>query len=253
MISIQTKLILACRLGNVEVFERLMTRLEPNQVYKGLKEQLFFLASKAGSTSMLQVLLNQKDIDLQFRDIHGDTPFFTACWFGYTDIVKEMLKFKEVPINIGNNEGLTPLMVACSRGNYDVVKLLLDEDDIKINLEDETGATALWYACQNEQLDIVQLMLEQEGLDVNSPDEFGWSPLMCAVDNGYFEIVQCYLISKHDVNLNLKNSSNLNVFDIAHKSPERHLINELLEPFKKNSELAKIDLRKRLGFFGLIF
>ena len=90
-------------------------------------------------------------VNINTRNIIGETPLMEAAEKGYTEIV-ELLLNKRVNINISNVKNITALSKAAYNGHTDIVKLLVNADG------DRDGKTALTYAFENEYKDIVKIL-----------------------------------------------------------------------------------------------
>lgn len=95
-------------------------------------------------------------VNINTRNIIGETPLMEAAEKGYTEIV-ELLLNKRVNINISNVKNITALSKAAYNGHTDIVKLLVNAD-ATLNIRDRDGKTALTYAFENEYKDIVKIL-----------------------------------------------------------------------------------------------
>lgn len=95
-------------------------------------------------------------VNINTRNMIGETPLMEAAEKGYTEIV-ELLLNKRVNINISNVKNITALSKAAYNGHTDIVKLLVNAD-ATLNIRDRDGKTALTYAFENEYKDIVKIL-----------------------------------------------------------------------------------------------
>ena len=95
-------------------------------------------------------------VNINTRNMMGETPLMEAAGKGYTEIV-ELLLNKRVNINISNVKNITALSKASYNGHADIVKLLVDAE-ATLNIRDRDGKTALTYASENEYKDIVKIL-----------------------------------------------------------------------------------------------
>ena len=72
------------------------------------------------SSPAIPFLLAHPDIDVNVKNIVGETPFYYAC--GYPSCVREMLKDTRVKVNEPDFAGRTPLRWAACNGRLDIVK-----------------------------------------------------------------------------------------------------------------------------------
>jgi len=74
------------------------------------------------SSVVIPLLLAHPDIDVNVRNIFGQTPFYWACRNGRAACVRKMLKDSRVRLNERNNPGETPLWCAAFWGHLDSIK-----------------------------------------------------------------------------------------------------------------------------------
>jgi len=70
---------------------------------------------------VIPLLLAHPDINVNSRDIYGNTPFSWACR-GRTPCLREMLKDSRVKVNEPDTNGYTPLWAVASDGHLEVIK-----------------------------------------------------------------------------------------------------------------------------------
>jgi ankyrin repeat protein len=70
----------------------------------------------------VSILLAHPNIDVNQKNIFGDTPFMLACYSGRTSTVKMLLKDGRVKVNEPDNDGKTPLWCAAGRGHIEMIK-----------------------------------------------------------------------------------------------------------------------------------
>ncbi len=147
---------------------------------------------------LLQVDINQKDID-------GNTPLHCVCEGGHSDILDLLLEQSDLNIDAKNNKGETALHVICSTKenrsdelfslqvwpseviglirSYSVnVKFLislLKRSASLCNVQDMCGETAFFRICHNGNFEAATAMLIWGGdkIDLSLPTEIGQTPL----------------------------------------------------------------------------
>ena len=125
---------------------------------------------------------------------NAETPLFLAVEEGRLSMVRLLIEQKDTDINQARTEdGRTPLIIAAARGHNKMVQLLLEREDIKVNKEDKTGATSLLLAAEKGHDNVVKLLLEREDIQVNKGDKHGYTPLYVAAHNGHSTVVQLLL------------------------------------------------------------
>jgi len=83
---------------------------------------LHYACIRDSSSAVIPILLAHPDIDVNVKNVHGQTPFYWAC-AGYVSCVREMLKDSRVQVNEpANNNGWTPLWGAARNGYLDIIK-----------------------------------------------------------------------------------------------------------------------------------
>jgi ankyrin repeat protein len=106
---------------------------------KEKKHSLLHEAVLYKSPRVVEVLLEQKEVDVNARDALGCTPLHWICWFCEDSVAKEPL---------------------------DILAVLLQCDDLDINACDDHGYTALMFAADQQNEAAVRLLLEK-GADPN--------------------------------------------------------------------------------------
>jgi ankyrin repeat protein len=73
-----------------------------------------------GHEGVVRQLLSTGEVDINSRDtIYGQTPLLFASKYEYTSIVKILLDSPNIDVDIGDNRGRTPLDYAWVRGMYE--------------------------------------------------------------------------------------------------------------------------------------
>ncbi|KAF3389537.1 Ankyrin-1 [Penicillium rolfsii] len=155
--------------------------------------QSLISAAKRGHALFIDRLLSNYDVDINCKDLHGQTPLSLAASKGKTNVVKLLLSKDGIEINCKDRGGHTPLSLAASMGNTDVVELLLSKDDINTNCRDNYGRTPLLLAASKGKKDVVKLLLSKDGIDINCADIYVQTPLSWAVEKRSKEIVNLLL------------------------------------------------------------
>ena len=118
-------------------------------------------ASKSGNLSKVEFVLKYcGGIDINTKDLIGQTPLMCASKHGHSEITQLLLKEDGIEINKADEYGRTALHWASRMGNADVVQQLLDATGIDINKADKNGNTALIQATYDGNADIAQLLLQ---------------------------------------------------------------------------------------------
>ena len=179
-------------------------------------------------------------IDVNKRDVTGQTPFHTACSFGLVEIVKLFLDYygkNKIDINTSDRNGDTPLHLACKYGHVKIVKRILQhyKDNrptmMTTNPTDNLGQTPFITACigrTGPHIKVVKLFLEKsEDLKINlryAHIDNGRNVfhVLCGVDNPtvpaeYVEVLK--LLLKHakskKIDVNAVDNSGCTPYDVA--------------------------------------
>ncbi|OKP14576.1 Inversin [Penicillium subrubescens] len=97
--------------------------------------------------SMVKLLLENGQVDLNPRASDGHTPLSQAASRGHESVVKRLLVTGRVDVDMrGFNKHFTPLLWAAYRGQDSVVKLLLESRRVDIDSRDYDGYTPLSQA-----------------------------------------------------------------------------------------------------------
>ena len=134
---------------------------------------------------------------------------FEACMEGCLDSVMTILReTPQIDINMVNSTGHMPLVASCWRGNLAIVERLVQQSNCNINQVDSYGHSPLLAACVKGYLDIVKC-LTQLSADVNMSDTDGRTPLILACRKQHLTIAMHLLAIGTDVNVNAQDN-NLN-------------------------------------------
>jgi vacuolar-type H+-ATPase subunit H len=135
--------------------------------------QLNYFACKGMISSVNRMLL-MKGIDVESRDVYGDTPLTNAAAYGIIEIV-EMLLNHGARIEGKDDDGCTSLHAASSRGHLSAVNLLINKG-ANFEVSSVHGWKSLHTAASNGHLKIVKALIAK-GADMNSLTKGGQSAL----------------------------------------------------------------------------
>jgi len=116
-----------------------------------------------------------------------------ASYLRFKGVVKLLLKTGKVDVDSKDMYGQTPLWWAARNGHEAVVKLLLETGKVDVDSKDKEGQTPLRWAAENGHEAVVKLLLETGKVDVDSKDMYGRTPLRWAARNGHEAVVKLLL------------------------------------------------------------
>lgn len=157
-------LFVACKKGNVEIVEYLLSTCGANVEVKGLYEV-------------------QDD-----RTIHRVTPLWCAAVAGKLKVVEVLVKY-DADVNAVSDTGSTPVRSACFMTHLDIVKLLV-ENGADIQKPNQNGGTCLINSVQSVEL--CEFLLKN-GAFVNAQDVQNKTALHYAIQEHRFETTKLLL------------------------------------------------------------
>ncbi|SFS67519.1 ankyrin repeat domain-containing protein [Paenibacillus sp. BC26] len=138
------------------------------------------------------LLENKADVNAYGIHTEDRNPINYASANGLLDVVKVLLEY-EPNMKLLNIYGGTPLIPACEQGYYEVAKILLEKTDVEVNHINKLGYTALHEVTfrpnrGGKYADITNLLIKH-GADINIKDKNGKTPLEIARKNELTSIV----------------------------------------------------------------
>lgn len=190
----QTPLFLACERGNTPIVKLLLKRddidvncldnelLTPFHVaflkdhrevshllWKSPKVNFnipFCVACSRGDAKLVRTLLiNNKNIDINFYIPPLIHPLCMACSWDYQEIINLLLSHRAIDVTAQSEGFPSPLYIACEKGHEGAVKALLSHRDIDVNCV-WRNETPLSLASKNCKTEIVGWLVEK-GADCN--------------------------------------------------------------------------------------
>lgn len=139
-----------------------------------------WIACGMGNLEVVEALLSRVDVNL--ADSAGTTPLHCAAESGHAHIVSALLHSDHVNPNIASRDGQTPLGIAAAKGRVGAIRRLLDCNNVDPNAPSEGGGTPLCVAALAGQVESVQELLSCERVDPNATDTAGHTPLQVIRD-----------------------------------------------------------------------
>jgi ankyrin repeat protein len=192
-----TPLFIACKRGNVEIVDYLLTVCGVNVEHRGLYEvpddrsvhtvTPLWCAAVAGKVKVVEVLVRH-GADVNSVSDTGSTPVRSACFMTHLDIVK-LLVANRADIQRPNYNGGTCLINSVQSG--ELCEFLL-QNGANVNAQDIQNKTALHYAIQEHRFETTKLLL-QYGADPYLESRYKDDALQTACLKGAGEIFE-YLV-----------------------------------------------------------
>jgi ankyrin repeat protein len=168
----------------------------------------FAKAAKFDDASEVKSLL-KKGVSPNILDANGSPMLVLAIREKSPNVINVLLSDKNIDVDLSDKNGETPLMMASIDGNLPLVKTLVIGHKAQL---DHIGWTPLHYACAKGQLEVAQFLIAN-GAIVDSMSLGNTTPLMMAVQSGNEQVVKLLLDKGAD--LQLRNSQGLTAIDIA--------------------------------------
>lgn len=160
-------LFIACKKGNIEIVEYLLSHCDADVEQKGLYEvqddrtvhhvSPLWCASVAGKVKVVEVLVKY-GADVNSVSDTGSTPVRSACFMTHLDVVR-LLVANNADIQKPNHNGGTCLINSVQ--SVELCKFLL-ENGAAVNAEDIQNKTALHYAIQEHRHETTKLLLKYQ-------------------------------------------------------------------------------------------
>lgn len=226
-----TALRLASHKGDLEMTKLLLTARDIDinaRTNHGNTPLKRILMKKQVDIDMVKLLLQVPGIDINAKNNFGHTPLHSALAKGHDDIVKLLLQVPSIDVNIKENEDWTPLILAANQNKETAVALLLNDPHIQVNAQNDLGDTALLKAVYQGNDNIVKLLLEAREIDVNIQNVSGESAVMVAAYRGHANIVKMLLQVSH-IDINLTNKEGWSALAWAVSQKQEAIVTILLE------------------------
>ena len=164
---------------------------DPHSCKDENKHSPLHLASLHGHLDVVKYLVEERNCDVECRNIYGATPLHKASAGGYFDVVHYLVIDRGCDPLSKSGDGSTALHSACAdnSSNLDVVKFLLEKGNSPSS-KDNLGRTPLSLAAYYGKLAVVKYLVEEQQCDVNTRDNKGLTPLHEAVIGGDIEKVK---------------------------------------------------------------
>ncbi|CAH2278105.1 cortactin-binding 2 [Pelobates cultripes] len=172
-------------------------------------------AAAQGNVTLLSMLLNEEELDLNHLCKDGLSTLYFAAANGHSDCVK-MLLTSGAHVDATVSNGFTALCTAAAQGHYKCAEILI-AFNADIN-HVGGGQTPLYLACQNGNSEIVKLLLEA-GADRSIVTKDGRTAIHATVEIGNVDCLKLLMYFGVSINGDRINSeeSNGNINELNEK------------------------------------
>eukprot|EP00347_Sterkiella_histriomuscorum_P014218 403361718 len=192
------------------------------------KETPIFIAIKCNRPKNIQVILQNDQDSIYYKDVDSQYPIHLAAKLGFNDCIYVLCKNDKQYVGVqGGQDKLTPLMYAVQYGQLETVKYLIQTQGADVNQEDRFQRNALTYAVRNGHLKIAAFLLQNLSY-YNYPDNSKNLPLHFACAYGWIDCVKLLLKAGAGANINFQNEWGYTPLMIAMLKNHQSVVNELL-------------------------
>jgi uncharacterized protein len=168
----------------------------------------FTKAAKFDDVSEIQSLI-KAGVSPNAVDPKGNPMLIVAIRDKSYKVIDLLLADKNIDVNLSNKSGETPLMMASIDGDLPLVETLVLKYQVDVN---KTGWTALHYACTTGRLSVAQFLVAN-GAKINALSPSDTTPLMMAVNSGNEQLIKFLLDNGAD--LRMRNHEGYSAIDVA--------------------------------------
>ena len=178
-----TPLLVAAECGHLDVVQHLLQRGASLAAKDQWGRNALLNAVVGGNALMVDWLLEQPGVTLEYASNDGLTPLLVAAKWGHLDVVQHLLH-RGALLTAKGQGGRNALLEATWGGHTAVVDWLLDQPGIMLEDRDKGGMTPLLVAAWRGHLDVAQHLL-QRGALLTAKDEMGRNALHNALEGGH--------------------------------------------------------------------
>lgn len=166
-----------------------------------MKELEFINACRSGNIEKVVELINE--VDLNFKNIHGETALISAINSGNTIIIDklfELAPYGAIDLDIQNNVGESALLL-CPKHKNDYVAEKLIDLGASLNIQDINGSTVLMKSIVTNRHHLTKKIIES-GACLDIQNSVGKTALIYASRHAYnINVVDNLLKFNADVNI----------------------------------------------------
>ena len=147
--------------------------------------------SKKGDKEKVLEILNNPNININYRNENGWSALHYACDEGNLKIVEILIK-ANIDINLKNNDKKTSLHISAFRGYFDITKLLI-ENGADLNALDNEKNLPIHLCASNGHNELLSYLLEKKFTYILSKNLYGNTPLDLAKNKETKAILEKYI------------------------------------------------------------
>lgn len=182
--SLATALYWASRNGHDQcVVSLLQTSVDPDACVVAAQSALCS-AANIGHLNVVEALVTDSRVNINFRGHLGGTALFMAAGNGYVEIVKLLLSQDNIDADVEDSCGDTPLLWAMLEDQTEVVKILVADDRANLNHFARGKTTPMSQAIEKKNEEVVALLLQHPRFNADVPDIDGRTLLADAAMRG---------------------------------------------------------------------
>jgi|GEM_PF-6917498 len=152
---------IACRNALTDVINKLLTSYYNNDISNlfDINFNTPFQIAVLHNQYKILPLLAEAKVDLNHKNILGNTALHLSCMYDYLDSFNILIEFKNINLNIKDNDGNTLLHLCTKNYNsYFIIKLI--KKDCEINAINKNGDTALHLSIKNKEDETASKIVE---------------------------------------------------------------------------------------------
>ncbi|KAK8851752.1 ankyrin repeat-containing domain protein [Apiospora arundinis] len=155
----------------------------------------FWWAVRYEHVMLVRLFMDEGSVDVNVKDIqHQASPLWWSARQGLAAVVSLLLTDNGLEVESKDYNYRTPFSVAAENGRDSVIRLLLNSGKVKTGYQDRLySRTALSYAAGGGHDTTVKLLLAFGTADLNTVDYLGRTPLSIAAANGHHSVVELLL------------------------------------------------------------
>uniref|UniRef100_A0A1X7TDZ0 Death domain-containing protein n=1 Tax=Amphimedon queenslandica TaxID=400682 RepID=A0A1X7TDZ0_AMPQE len=208
-------------------------------------QSLLHLAACSGSTLLVKAL--EKYNISSTLNIKGMSPAHNAAWSGSTSVLNYIVSQYNLNPNDTDTDGRTPLVYSCWAGSITSVKYLIKNHNSDPYITDNNGMTCLHYSCRNGHINVAQYLIEEQHCDINKTDNEGRTLVHHAASSGNFDLVQ-YLITEKRLSPTAVDKNGCTVLHCASHSHNLPLVQKLINTYQLDPHQANRNGRLPMNF-----